>query len=193
MLAQFRERKSRATFAGIGFLLAQFRERKSLQLLLELLGVLIACPCKGADRRPAFRPRPRRCEAKPNCRERKKARKSRATFAGIGFLLAQFRERKSRATFAGIGFLLAQFRERKSLQLLLELLGVLIACPCKGADRRPAFRPRPRRCEAKPNCRERKKARKSRATFAGIGFLLAQFRERKSRATFAGIAFNAGG
>ena len=126
--------------------------------------------CSGADRRPAFRPRPRRREAKPNCRERKKARKSRATFAGIGFLLAQF-------------------RERKSLQLLLELLGVLIACPCKGADRRPAFRPRPRRCEAKPNCRERKKARKSRATFAGIGFLLAQFRERKSRATFAGIAW----
>ena len=40
--------------------------------------------------------------------------KKQATFAGIGFLLAQFRERESRTTFAGIGFLLAQFRERES-------------------------------------------------------------------------------
>ena len=82
--------------------------------------------------------------------------KKQASFAEIGFLLAQFHERKSRAPFAEIAFLLAQFRERKSLQLLLKLLGVLIARPCKGADRRPARSGPPSRSrEAKPNWRER--------------------------------------
>ena len=155
---------------------ANWRERKKtrakvVQLLLELLVVLIICPCKGADRRPARSgPPPRRREAKPNCRERNRcsgadrrparsgppsrrrlangqtaaSAKKQATFAGIAFLLAQFPMRKSRATFAGIAFLLAQFRERESLQLSLELLVVLIARPCSGADRRPPLMRRPR-------------------------------------------------
>ena len=42
-----------------------FTSAKVVQLLLKLLVVLIACPCSGADRRPARSgPRPRRREAK---------------------------------------------------------------------------------------------------------------------------------
>ena len=96
---------------------------------------VIARPCSGADRRPARSgPRPRRREAQPNCRERKKT----STFCWNWIFVGAIPRARKSTTFAGIGFLLAQFRERESLQLSLELLVVLIARPCSGADRRPA-------------------------------------------------------
>ena len=52
---------------------AQKNTRESLQLVLKLLGVLIARPCIGADRRPPLMRRPRGAIGrKANWRERKK-------------------------------------------------------------------------------------------------------------------------
>ena len=243
--------KKQATFAEIAFLLSQFRERESLQLSLELdfcwrnsasakvynfrwncLSV-IARPCTGADRRPAFRPPSRShwpqgqlARAQKNTREslqlsleldfcwRNSASAKVCNFRWNWIFVGAIPRARKSTTFAGIGFLLAQFRERESLQLSLELdfcwrnsasakvynfrwncLSV-IARPCTGVrlDARPFGRPRGA-IGRKANWRERKetsnfrwnwifvgaipRARKS-TTFAGIGFLLAQFRERES-------------
>ena len=171
LLSQFRERKSRATFAGIAFLLSQFRERKSRATFAGIAWC--------ADRMPVQRrrPAPGLSAAPAEPPGDSPAGASAKKHAKVVQLLLE------------LLFCCRNSASAKVVQLLLELLGVLIACPCTGADRRPAFRPPPRSREAKPNWRERKKTRKSRATFAGIAFLLSQFRERKSRATFAGIAF----
>ena len=96
---------------------------------------VITCPCSGADRRPARSgPRPRRRKAQPNWRERKEINGQGRARAGV---------RRSRTAASAIDAALPPGSRP------------VITCPCKGADRRPAFRPPPRSREAKPNWRER--------------------------------------
>ena len=106
MLAQFSTRKSRATFAEIAFLLAQFRERESLQLVLELLGVLIARPCKGV-----------RLDARPG-----QGRPRGGVWPTAKLPRAQKNTRESLQLVLELDFCWRNFRRAKVVQLLLKLL-----------------------------------------------------------------------
>ena len=127
--------KQQATFAGIAFLLAQFRERESLQLSLELLGVLIACPCKGADRRPARSgppPRRRLANGQTAASAKKRAKVVQLLLKLLGVLIARpctgvrLDARPGQGRPRGAAGRQPGWRERKkapkSLQLSLELL-----------------------------------------------------------------------
>ena len=152
LLAQFRERKSRATFAGI----ACCADHTPVQR------------CRPAP--AAYAARPRRREAKPNCRERKDARKSRATFAGIACCADHTPVQRCRPAPAAYAArprrreAKPNCRERKDARKSRATFAGIACC----ADHTPvqrcrpapaAYAARPRRREAKPNCRERKNAR----------------------------------
>ena len=181
-----RAQKNKQLLLELDFCCRNSASAKVGQLSLELLVVLIARPCKGADRRPPLMRRPR---------------------GGVWPTAKLPRAQKNKQLLLELDFCCRNSASAKVGQLSLELLVVLIARPCKGADRRPAFLFRSRQfgfasrlrvraagaagrqstaCHRMPVQRRRPAgaSAKKQATFAGIGFLLSQFRERKKTSNF---------